>query len=86
MYLHNLSAAAIVSGNVVADDNRASYSVYGAGAASTWTDVGPQSQTTGLGQHSRVEYLGWGGGVYINGGGGLLQGNTITGNLALLAR
>jgi len=85
MYLRNLSAAAVVSGNVVADDNRASYSVYGEGGGihldGCWATV---TDNRVFGNIAASSTQGWGGGVYINGGGGLLQGNTITGNLALL--
>jgi putative cofactor-binding repeat protein len=85
MYLHNLSTSAVVSGNVVADDNRASYSIYGEGGGiyldECWATL-TNNRISGNTAASSTE--GWGGGVYVKGGGGLLQSNTITGNLAML--
>ncbi len=85
MYLHGLSAAAEVRGNVVSDDNRASYFANGAGGGiyldACYATVADNWIFNNVASSSNP---GYGGGIYVNGGGGLILGNTITGNLALL--
>ena len=85
MYLRDLSAAAVVIGNVVANDNRASYVANGNGGGiyldACYATVAGNQVFNNI---ASSETPGYGGGIYVNGGGGLLQGNAITGNLAVL--
>jgi hypothetical protein len=85
MYLRDLSVAAVVIGNIVANDNRASYVADGAGGGiyldACYATVAGNQVFNNIASSGSP---GYGGGIYVNGGGGLIQGNTITGNLALL--
>ncbi|MBN1815457.1 MAG: hypothetical protein JXA14_26730 [Anaerolineae bacterium] len=85
MYLQNLSAAAEVRGNVVANDNRASHVADGNGGGiyldGCYATVADNQVFNNIASSGTP---GYGGGIYVNGGGGLLQGNTITGNKAVL--
>lgn len=85
MYLQGLSAAAVVQGNVIANDNRASYASDGAGGAlyldACYATVADNHLFNNI---AASESPGYGGGIYVNGGGGLIQGNVITRNLAVL--
>jgi hypothetical protein len=85
MYLHGLSASAVVAGNVVAYDNRASYRTDGRGGGIYLdecyaTVMGNQV----FGNMAASSAPAYGGGIYVNGGGGVIQGNVITGNSAIL--
>lgn len=85
MYLHNLSAAAEVSGNVVADDNRASYVADGNGGGLYLDDCyATVTENRVFDNIAASDTPGYGGGFYVNGGGGLLEGNIITDNMAVL--
>ncbi len=85
MYLRNLSTTAMVKGNVVANDNRASYVANGNGGGiyldACYATVVDNQVFKNI---ASSETPGYGGGIYVNGGGGLIQGNVITGNLAVL--
>ena len=85
MYLRNLSASALVMGNVVANDNRASYVADGDGGGiyldECYATIADNQVFNNI---ASSETPGYGGGIYVNGGGGLIQGNTITNNMAVL--
>ncbi|HQE92332.1 MAG TPA: right-handed parallel beta-helix repeat-containing protein [Anaerolineae bacterium] len=85
MYLHDLSAAAEVSGNVVAEDNRASYVADGNGGGLYLDDCyATVTENRVFDNIAASDTPGYGGGFYVNGGGGLIQSNVITGNMAVL--
>jgi len=85
MYLHGLSTEAEVSGNVVAEDNRASYVAYGNGGGLYLDDCyATVTENRVFDNIAASDTRGYGGGFYVNGGGGLLEGNIITGNMAVL--
>jgi len=85
MYLHGLSAEAEVSGNVVADDNRASYVADGNGGGLYLDDCyATVTENRVFNNIASSDTPGYGGGFYVNGGDGLIQGNVITGNMAVL--
>lgn len=85
MFLHDLSEAAVVSGNIVANDNRASYvgNGYGGGMYldACYATVADNQLFNNI---ASSETPGYGGGIYVNGGGGLFQSNAITHNMAVL--
>jgi len=85
MFLHDLSEAAVVSGNIIANDNRASYASKGYGGGmyldACYATVANNQLFNNI---ASSETPGYGGGIYVNGGGGLFQSNAITGNMAVL--
>jgi len=85
MYLRNLSASALVMGNVVANDNRASHLADGRGGGiyldECYATIADNQVFNNI---ASSDTPGYGGGIYVNGGGGLIQGNTITNNMAVL--
>lgn len=85
MYLHGLSASAVVAGNVVAYDNRASYVADGRGGGIYLDDCyATVANNHVFGNYAASRTPADGGGIYVNGGGGVIQGNVITGNSAIL--
>ena len=85
MYLHGLSASAVVAGNVVANENRASYNSNGSGGGLYLDEsYATVADNRVFNNTASSETPGYGGGMYVNGGGGLIQGNIITGNMAVL--
>ena len=85
MYLRDLSETALVQGNVIANDNRASYAGDGAGGAiyleTCYATVAENQIFSNLAASASP---GYGGGIYVSGGGGLIQSNVVTGNRAVL--
>ncbi len=81
MYLRNLTASAIVSGNSV-DGNIASFDMEGSGGG-IYADASglilKNNQIVGNSATWSGD-LGQGGGLYVNGGGVLIRGNTISNN------
>ncbi len=85
MFLRELSDKAVVSGNIIADDNRASYVGDGQGGGiyldACYATVAHNQVFNNI---ASSETPGYGGGIYVNGGGGLFLGNAITRNIAVL--
>lgn len=85
MCLRGLSAAAEVSGNTVANDNRASHVADGKGGGLYLDDsYATVRDNRVFGNIASSETPGYGGGVYVNGGGGVFQDNSVTTNMAVL--
>ncbi|MGQ9709379.1 MAG: hypothetical protein ACUVXE_02780 [Anaerolineae bacterium] len=85
MYLHGLSATADVRGNVIAYDNRASYFEDGKGGGiyldDCYATIADNQVFNNVASSGTPAH---GGGIYVNGGGGLIQGNVITHNYAVV--
>ncbi len=85
MFLTGLSEEAVVSGNVIAHDNRASYDADGKGGGIYLDECyATVAENQVFGNIAASETPGYGGGIYIEGGGGVFQSNAITGNTSVL--
>lgn len=85
MYLRGLSVTATVASNIVANGNRAGYGANGEGGGLYLDLCSATVIDNRIVQNiASSNAPAYGGGIYVNGGGGLIQSNIITGNQAII--